>query len=71
MKVDNIKPEMIVSSSPFDHSAQNDVYLQAYKNNIHLLSKALGENVTKFHIRNRAHRFRRPFRGMKSSELPR
>ena len=27
MKDDNIKPEKIFSSSPFGHSAQNDVYL--------------------------------------------
>ena len=46
---------------------------QAYKNEVHLLSKALDENLTKFQFLTwcRAHRLRRPFRGMKSSKLPR
>ena len=41
MKVDNIKHEKIVSSSPFDHSAQNAVYL---------LPKELVEKVAKLHF---------------------
>ena len=41
MKVDNIKPVKIVSSSPFGHSAQNDVYL---------LPKELVEKVAKLHF---------------------
>ena len=41
MKVDNIKPEKIVSSSPLGHSAQNDVYF---------LPKELVEKVAKLHF---------------------
>ena len=41
LKVDNIKPEKTVSSSPFDHSAQNDVYL---------LPKELYSKVPKLHF---------------------
>ena len=41
MKVDNIKPEKIVSSSPFGHSAQN---------NVCLLQNVLVEKVAKLHF---------------------
>ena len=41
MKVDNIKLEKTVSSSPFGHSAQNDVYS---------LPNELDEKVPKLHF---------------------